>query len=499
MGEDDDPTRIIAYNVLCLALVWCIIFLGTAYGIEWTGKVPYITMGVPFFLTVILLIRAVTLEGAGDGVSAYIGGWELHVLVRQPAVWSTAVSQIFFSLGVTFGMFTAFGSICPRQSPAFENSIMIALFNSIFSITSGFSIFGALGYLAHQQNKTIDEIVVGGPALIFGAYPDVLETLPGGIFWVRLFFFDMFLLGIDSALAIVEAIVKVIKDMFRFQDTRNVSAGVCCVGFFCGLIYSTDAGLLFLDVVDSYVNFIMIFIGMMECVVVGWFFGLERQFKTLGHNSVYIYMTTSFSSTLLASFCWFGTDSFASGICSSVIVFISIYAAGLVVAVQSSTLANKLTRDDKTRTCSDGEIFHHSQPQRWTAWDIARELVLRNVLEMKAELELSVLFMPLLVPVLIKHFIPQILWVLFVNLAVAKDSQGNSLLGNYGGYPTWPFQVLGVSIVCLSVAIIFLGFLYPKTFQCLATPPKEKTTMDKEGDTIVAVELSENVGMATDR
>ncbi|WP_367142298.1 hypothetical protein, partial [Moorena sp. SIO1F2] len=41
---------------------------------------------------------------------------------------------------------TAFGSHCDRNAPAVENSFIIAVSNSTFSIISGFCLFAILGY-----------------------------------------------------------------------------------------------------------------------------------------------------------------------------------------------------------------------------------------------------------------------------------------------------------------------------------------------------------------
>jgi solute carrier family 6 GABA transporter-like protein 1 len=61
-------------------------------------------MGLPVFMLFVLLLRSVTLPGASDGISAYIGTWDWSVLVDKPDVWSTAVSQIFFSLVISVSL-----------------------------------------------------------------------------------------------------------------------------------------------------------------------------------------------------------------------------------------------------------------------------------------------------------------------------------------------------------------------------------------------------------
>ena len=74
----------------------------------------------------------------------------MSVLTERPDVWSTAVSQIFFSIGVTFGIMTAFGSYNEKNEPAVLHSFVIAGSNSIFSFISGFAVFAALGYLSYE-------------------------------------------------------------------------------------------------------------------------------------------------------------------------------------------------------------------------------------------------------------------------------------------------------------------------------------------------------------
>jgi solute carrier family 6 GABA transporter-like protein 1 len=104
IGQMDDdivrPTRILPANVLYLAITWTMVASCISFGIEWTGKIAYITMGLPILMLFILLVRSLTLPGAMNGLHEYIGTWDWSVLVEKPDVWSTAVSQIFFSIGV---------------------------------------------------------------------------------------------------------------------------------------------------------------------------------------------------------------------------------------------------------------------------------------------------------------------------------------------------------------------------------------------------------------
>lgn len=86
-------------------------------------------------------------------------------------------------------------------------------------------------------------------ALVFGTWPVVMNKLPGGIHWVRLLFFNLFLLGIDSAFAFQEAFLTILQDTVYFENTDRwkLCIGLCVVGFLFSLMYCTDAGLYFLD------------------------------------------------------------------------------------------------------------------------------------------------------------------------------------------------------------------------------------------------------------
>jgi solute carrier family 6 GABA transporter-like protein 1 len=69
-GPDNLPTRIVGENVGYTALVYLIIFISTAFGLKTTGRITYITMGLPFLIVFVFLGRSANLPGARDGVIA---------------------------------------------------------------------------------------------------------------------------------------------------------------------------------------------------------------------------------------------------------------------------------------------------------------------------------------------------------------------------------------------------------------------------------------------
>lgn len=86
---------------LCLFCAWACIFGVLARGVKSSGKAAYFLALFPYIIMTALLIRAVTLEGAVNGIIFFIKpNWQK---LFEPGVWYAAVTQCFFSLSVCFG------------------------------------------------------------------------------------------------------------------------------------------------------------------------------------------------------------------------------------------------------------------------------------------------------------------------------------------------------------------------------------------------------------
>lgn len=92
----------------CLFLVFLAVYFALWKGPRSTGKAVWITATAPYVVLTILLIRGLTLPGAGRGISFYLTP-DFNRL-REPAVWTAAATQIFFSLGPGFGVLLALSS-----------------------------------------------------------------------------------------------------------------------------------------------------------------------------------------------------------------------------------------------------------------------------------------------------------------------------------------------------------------------------------------------------
>ena len=245
----------------------------------------------------------------------------------------------------------------------------------------------------------------------YGLYPAAFSSIPGGIHWIRFLFLVLILLGLISSFALLEGVITMISESpyvgHSDASKQTVIVVVCCVGFLGGLLYTTDGGLIFADTVDFYINFAVLFLGFCKSLTIGWIYGMKKQVENLDNqwSIVFMYFGTNFSSFLLASMVWFGVkgDTFWLGL----ICLVVIYCSGIAYChLKLKQLVNEDT----------------SISMRF----LRNELLMGNVEELRTELKSSIGYIPWIWAFLMKHFIPQALLMLFINLFFAETDYGKN-------------------------------------------------------------------------
>lgn len=262
-----------------LILAWVVMYFCIFRGVKLVGKIVWLTVPLPWIMLVILAVRGLTLEGCMKGLAFYLDpDW---TQLAKPTTWRFAFGQVFFSLSLAFGVMLTYASFLHRKSDINNNAAIIGIADFATSFIGGIAIFATIGGMAHITSQAgqpvpVNEVINGGPGLAFVAFPYALAQLPGAAWWSLIFFFMLVTLGIDSAFSITESVLAGIVDKTGWRRAIVLPV-MSIVGIGTGLMYITIDGLSFLGTVDGFVNgtWGIAFIGLIECIALGWFSRLD--------------------------------------------------------------------------------------------------------------------------------------------------------------------------------------------------------------------------------
>ncbi|XP_058975882.1 sodium- and chloride-dependent GABA transporter ine isoform X2 [Musca domestica] len=286
----------------CLICAWLMVYFATWKSIKSSAKVRYFTATFPFILIIILMGRAVTLEGADDGLRYFFRpNWDE---LKNANVWINAASQNFNSLGITFGSMISFASYNKYNNNILRDTIAVSVVNVLTSLLVGVFAFATLGNLALEQNTNVKDVIGDGPGLIFVVYPQAMAKMPYAQLWAVMFFFMLLCLGLNSQFAIVEVVVTSIQDGFPNWIKKHLGYHeivvliVSVISFLFGLPNLIQGGIYFFQLMDHYAASVTImFLAFCQMIAIAWFYGTGRLSKNIKQ------MTGKAPSLYLKS-CW---------------------------------------------------------------------------------------------------------------------------------------------------------------------------------------------------
>ena len=254
-----------------LLLVWVAVIVvlaaGVAKGLE---KVNFVFIPLLFLAFGALVVRALFLPGAADGLNAlFTPDWSA---ISDPNVWIAAYGQIFFSLSIAFGIMITYASYRKRRANLTSPGFVVAFANSGFEVFAGIGVFAALGFLANQQGMAIAELEgISGPILAFVTFPAIVSQMPAGALFGALFFGSLVMAGFTSLLSILQVVSASFQEKFGWTR-RQAAIGVGGVAGVISVVgFSTTTGLIALDTVDNWANNIgIVASAVVTTVAIGW-------------------------------------------------------------------------------------------------------------------------------------------------------------------------------------------------------------------------------------
>src|SRR5699024_8449163 len=215
-AESTHSGKFVLPILLMIIAVWVITTVVLAADVnKGIGKLTTIFVPLLIVLFLLMVVRALFLDGALDGLNAFFTpDWGA---LTDSGVWIAAYGQIFFSLSIGFGIMTTYASYLKPRTNLTNTGMVTAFANSSFELLAGIGVFAALGFMAHQTQTNGSEVVSGGIGLAFVAFPTIINEMPFGEVFGILFFVSLFIAGLTSLISLMEVVVSAVKDKFNLE------------------------------------------------------------------------------------------------------------------------------------------------------------------------------------------------------------------------------------------------------------------------------------------
>ena len=211
-----NPGELIFWMAIVVAVGVAATAGGVQKGVERVTKFMMIALLV---VLVALVVRALTLENAGDGLAFYLMPDFGKLFAGGPGgffeAMYAAMGQAFFTLSIGIGSMAIFGSYTSRDKTLTGESLRIAGLDTLVALMAGLVIFPACFAFGVEPTS--------GPGLVFMTLPGVFDQMPLGQLWCSLFFLFLSFAALSTIVAVFENIMSFTMDQWGVSRGRAVA------------------------------------------------------------------------------------------------------------------------------------------------------------------------------------------------------------------------------------------------------------------------------------
>jgi len=281
---------IIPLLIFFVGLNLLIVTKDIAKGIEKASK---ILMPVLFVLIFVVILRSVTLEGAGAGIKYYLVPDFSKI---NAGTFLKALSQCFFSMSIGWGIMITYGSYLAKNESIVQSSLWIGLLDTGVAIMGGLMVFPAVFAFGLEPNQ--------GPTLVFQILPHIFNEMPGGHIFGAFFFLLLMIAALTSTISMIEVPGSWLVDEKKWSRKKAawvVAIAALVVGIPSALSKGANETLStmtlnifsleitsFMDIMDFLWGtlFIMI-VALVVCLYIGWIIKPARIIAEINEGSPY--------------------------------------------------------------------------------------------------------------------------------------------------------------------------------------------------------------------
>jgi NSS family neurotransmitter:Na+ symporter len=202
-----NPVQAVALTAIFFLLTMLVVRGGVKGGIE---RASMILMPIFFLALIFLVIRSVTLPGAGEGIS-FLFSTDFSKIT--PTVVLDALSQALFSLSLGMGAMITYGSYFPKGENLGKSGVIVAFFDTMIALLAGLMIFPALFAAGAEP--------AGSIGLVFEVLPTIFAKVPAGALFAISFYLLLGIAALTSSISLLEVVVSYFVDERKWSREKS--------------------------------------------------------------------------------------------------------------------------------------------------------------------------------------------------------------------------------------------------------------------------------------
>jgi NSS family neurotransmitter:Na+ symporter len=222
----------VAFHFVAMGACGIIVYRGVVAGIERASKVLIPAL---FVLLAVAAVRALTLPAA-PGAGGPVAGLEFIFnpdwgSLLNYEIWLQALTQSAWSTGAGWGLMVTYAVYSAKRDDIVGTAMTIGLGNNSASMLAALAVIPTVfAVLPLDEARTV--LTDSGPAstgLSFIWVPRLFSAIPGGQFFMSLFFLALVVAAFSSLIAMLELGVRIFMD---FGMTRHKAVVAIVTGSF---------------------------------------------------------------------------------------------------------------------------------------------------------------------------------------------------------------------------------------------------------------------------
>lgn len=209
-GLTANRNEMIIWMMLVSVIGLIICSFGLEKGVE---KITKPMMLCLFGIMLVLVVRALTLDNAMEGLRFYL---KPDVSKIKEAgigeVIFAAMGQAFFTLSIGIGSLSIFGSYIGKERSLTGEAISVMALDTSVAIMSGLIIFPACFAFGINPGE--------GPGLVFVTLPNVFNEMAGSRLWGSLFFLFMTFAALSTVIAVFQNIIACTREISGWSQKK---------------------------------------------------------------------------------------------------------------------------------------------------------------------------------------------------------------------------------------------------------------------------------------